>query len=410
MEQIKWKELLMKYKIQIGVAAVVLVIVIAALAGGGGSSAGQENTEETQQAQESEAEEQEPNILEENSHASIERLIQKYCECMANGDVEALEEIVDVLTDEDKESIASRAAFVEAYENVTCYTKNGPVDDSFIVFVCYDMKLINIETSAPDIICLYVGPKDESGNRLIHYGGIDESMQAYVAELEKDPEVQALYDDVRTRYQQAQEQDPTLAEFVQRISGQMAEETEEEAEPVEEEPEETASAEETEEPAEETEETASEEESGGGAVLNRQTRAAESVNLRAEASTDSERLALIYQGEALTQIESYDNGWSKVEYNGQTGYLMTEYLEGGSDAAGTSQEGGEASAEAGTSRNRQTRVLESVNLRAEASPDSERLALLYPGETVTEVESYDNGWSKVEYNGQTGYLMTEYLE
>ena len=99
-----------------------------------------------------------------------------------------------------------------------------------------------------------------------------------------------------------------------------------------------------------------------------------------------------------------------MEYNGQTGYLMTEYLEGGSDAAGTSQEGGEASAEEGTSRNRQTRVLESVNLRAEASSDSERLALLYPGETVTEVESYDNGWSKVEYNGQTGYLMTEYLE
>ena len=47
MEQIKWKELLMKYKIQIGVAAVALVIVIAALAGGGGSSAGQENTQET---------------------------------------------------------------------------------------------------------------------------------------------------------------------------------------------------------------------------------------------------------------------------------------------------------------------------------------------------------------------------
>ena len=147
--------------------------------------------------------------------------------------MDSLEAIVDVLTDEDKASIQSRSAFIEAYENVTSYTKDGPVEDSYIVFVCYDMKLINIETSAPDIICLYVGPKDESGNRLIHYGDIDESMQEYVAELEQDPDVQALYDDVRTRYQQAQEQDPTLAEFIQRISGELTEESAESQETTE---------------------------------------------------------------------------------------------------------------------------------------------------------------------------------
>ncbi|MCD8240843.1 MAG: hypothetical protein LUD73_00100 [Lachnospiraceae bacterium] len=26
-------------------------------------------------------------------------------------------------------------------------------------------------------------------------------------------------------------------------------------------------------------------------------------------------------------IESYENGWSKIEYNGQTGYVMSEFLE-----------------------------------------------------------------------------------
>ena len=95
--------------------------------------------------------------------------------------------------------------------------------------------------------------------------------------------------------------------------------------------------EETEEPAEETADTAeagetaesaeTAEETGEGTVLNRQTRVAESVNMRAEASTDSERLALIYQGETVTQIQAYDNGWSQIEYNGMTGYILTEYLE-----------------------------------------------------------------------------------
>ncbi|MFR5355347.1 MAG: SH3 domain-containing protein [Clostridia bacterium] len=53
----------------------------------------------------------------------------------------------------------------------------------------------------------------------------------------------------------------------------------------------------------------------------------ESVNVRSDATTDSDRIALAYQGDAITEIESYDNGWSKVEYKGQTGYVKTEFLE-----------------------------------------------------------------------------------
>ena len=408
MEQMKWKELFMKYKVQIGVVvAVILVVAVAALAGGG-SAANQESTAE-EAAQGSDAEttedtakavEEEPNELEENNSGSIERLIGQYCECLANGDVDTLATLVDVLTDEEKESIQYRAELIESYDNINCYTKRGLEEGSSIVFVTYDMKLINIETSAPGIICLYVSAKDANGDRKILYGEIDEELQAYVDELERDPEVQALYDDVETRYQQAQEHDPTLAEFIGRISGIVTDETEETEEPAEETAD-TAEAGETAESAETAEET------GEGTVLNRQTRVAESVNMRAEASTDSERLALIYQGETVTQIQAYDNGWSQIEYNGVTGYVMTEYLEGSSASADTS---GEEQSAGTSSESRQTRVTESVNMRAEASTDSERLALIYPGETVTQIQSYDNGWSQIEYNGMTGYILTEYLE
>ena len=195
-------------------------------------------------------------------------------------------------------------------------------------------------------------------------------------------------------------------------AGELTEESAESQETTE-----TTETEETEEPAEETADTAeagetaesaeTAEETGEGTVLNRQTRVAESVNMRAEASTDSERLALIYQGETVTQIQAYDNGWSQIEYNGVTGYVMTEYLEGSSASADTSGEGQSAGT---SSEGRQTRVTESVNMRGEASTDSERLALIYPGETVTQIQSYDNGWSQIEYNGMTGYILTEYLE
>lgn len=324
-----WKDLLTDYRLYLAINVVLLIVIVILLRGGDDAAADQEVVQPpaqeetgggTEQPEETPEASPEPeNNLEENSHASIDRLVEKYCEYIAGGDVEGLEEIVDVLTDEEKESIKNRASFIESFDNVTCYTKNGPVEDSYIVFVCYDMKLINIETSAPDIICLYVGPKDEGGRR-IHYGSIDESMQAYVAELEQDPEVQALYDDVSRRYQEAQENDVTLAEFIQKISGQVAEE---EPEQEEGEPEEGGD-----EPQEEEPEAAEEETPSGEATAqNRETRVNSTVNVRSEQSTESSRVALAYQGDAITQIESYENGWSKVEYKGLSGYVMTEYLE-----------------------------------------------------------------------------------
>lgn len=317
------KNILTDYRLYLALNVVLLIIIVVLLRGGGDTAKEQENPwdpapqetgEEEVQPEESEAEPEPENRLEENSHASIDRLVGKYCEYIASGDVDSLEEIVDVLTEEEKESIKNRSAFIEAFNNVTCYTKNGPVEDSYIVFVCYDMKLINIETSAPDIICLYVGPNGDGGRR-IHYGSVDESMRAYVAELEQDPEVQALYDDVRTRYEAAQESDVTLAEFIQKISGQVAEE--------EEEPE----AEEPQENEEESEAPEEEASTGEAVAQNRETHVKDTVNVRSEPSTESARVALAYQGDAIMQIESYENGWSKVEYKGLSGYVMTEYLE-----------------------------------------------------------------------------------
>lgn len=329
------KNILKRYKTYLVAAALAAVFAC----GCGKKDAAVEAVEgEAAEAALAEEVQAEENNLEENTHSSIDRLIEKYCMSIAEGDVESLAAIVDVLPEEESEKIQYRAAFIESFENIKSYTKNGPVDDSYIVFVCYDMRLINLETLAPDIICLYVSPKDEHGARYIHYGDIDESMQAYVAELEKDPEVQALYDDVSTRYQEAKASDEALAKFISTITGKVAEEPAEEtgntSEEASKESEETsgeateeAAEEEAEEPAGEAAEEEAEEPAGEAIAQNRETRTTESVNVRKEPSTESERLALAYQGDPITQIESYDDGWSKVEYKGLTGYVKTEFLE-----------------------------------------------------------------------------------
>ena len=334
MEQRNMRELLEKYKYYVIGAAVVLVVIIALVAGGRKTETVPEEPQETQEAADQQEQEEEPNELEENSHSSIERLVSKYLDCIVNGDVDALESIVDELSDADKEEVKKLDKAYESYSDLKCYTKKGPDEDSYIVFVCCDMKIAGVETLAPYISCLYIGPKDESGNRYIRYNNVeeDQTLQAYVQELEQDPEVKALYDDVNARYQEALNSDPTLAEFVQNATGKANENTEtaEEEAPVADEAAEQEDAQEEtgEEPgAEEQNEEPAEEEAPAAEAQNRETRVTESVNIRSEASTDSDRIALAYQGDAITQIESYDNGWSKVEYKGETGYVKTEFLE-----------------------------------------------------------------------------------
>ena len=334
MEQRNMRELLEKYKYYVIGAAVVLVVIIALVAGGRKTETVPEEPQETQEAADQQEQEEEPNELEENSHSSIERLVSKYLDCIVNGDVDALESIVDELSDADKEEVKKLDKAYESYSDLKCYTKKGPDEDSYIVFVCCDMKIAGVETLAPYISCLYIGPKDESGNRYIRYNNVeeDQTLQAYVQELEQDPEVKALYDDVNARYQEALNSDPTLAEFVQNATGKANENTEtaeEEAPAADEAAEQEDAQEETgEEPAaEEQNEEPAEEEAPAAEAQNRETRVTESVNIRSEASTDSDRIALAYQGDAITQIESYDNGWSMVEYKGETGYVKTEFLE-----------------------------------------------------------------------------------
>jgi len=54
---------------------------------------------------------------------------------------------------------------------------------------------------------------------------------------------------------------------------------------------------------------------------------ADSVNIREQATTDSEKIGLALKGEQYRLLEEQTNGWSKIEYKGEEAYIKSEYLE-----------------------------------------------------------------------------------
>lgn len=160
--------------------------------------------------------------------------------------------------------------------------------------------------------------------------------------------------------------------------------------------------------------------------VNESVTAKKLVNLRKLPSVEHEDATVIAQlehGDVAVRIGISDNGWSKLTYQGETCYAVTSYLEplGGSTAENTvntepaapeTPEAVQIQTQFELIQDRVTAKVE-VNLRTLPSvedPRCEVVATLKNGEVVTRTGiNRDVGWSRVEYQGQTLYCVSNYL-
>lgn len=396
LSKIKWKDLDHKKvycAIAILIVVIVLIVVLIVNAVSGGKDEQSENEQEPVTVAEEAVPEKEENPLEVDAYPEINTLIETYFQGLSEGDTDLVAGTVDVLSDEEKRTIEKKKDYIESYNNIICYTKKGLEDNTYVVFASYEMKIYNIETSAPGIMALYVCTADD-GSFYIYNGEAPEELTDYVLELAAQEDVAAVISDVDTRYQELIAADEDLGKFAETMLQSQEEETEEEEPEAPAETEETADAQETTDTGEPF-----------------TTTVTSNVRIREERSTDSAILDTLAAGTGVTVYANYEDGWSRIDYNGTAGYCMTEYLES-TEGASTAQTSGEAGEEeaSGETVNKQMQFKETVRIRADRSTDSERVATGYAKELVTVLESYSDGWSKIEYNGTTGYCMTEFLQ
>lgn len=156
--------------------------------------------------------------------------------------------------------------------------------------------------------------------------------------------------------------------------------------------------------------------------VDEQVTAKEYVNLRLLPSVEHEGAEVIGQlknGEIAHRVGISDNGWSKLEYNGATCYAVSSYLTAIEGTAAQTQptEQSQAAVEIQTqfeTVNDQVTAKVKVNLRnipSVDSPDSQVIATIVNGDVVTRTGiNRDLGWSRVEYNGQTLYCISNYVK
>lgn len=104
-----------------------------------------------------------------------------------------------------------KASFVESYDDIHIYTKEGRYRGTYVVFVAYDMKIKDIYTKVPGLGTVYVEDDEEGGCRIIA-DVKDQEIKEYIQMVAQHEDVQKLMTKTQKAYQEAVRSDALLQE------------------------------------------------------------------------------------------------------------------------------------------------------------------------------------------------------
>lgn len=362
--------------------------------------------------------------FEVDAHQEVNDLINRYYAAYSSGNVDEVTSCATPVSENEKSYIEVFSQYVDAYQGVKCYTKQGLDANSYLVSVYVEIKFTGVETAAPGLDFFYVRTNEDGTlyidnlysqyNLKIKESALDTSIQSLIGEFENSEDVKALQQEVQAKYDTAVASDEKLAEVITTtlpnaitewagtIVSESTENVQEETEGTETLPEETETPDE-EVPQEEVPEEKPE-------VKQETVYALDTVNVRAEADTDSERLGSLAAGAAIARTGT-EGEWSVVDFGGQTGYIKTEFLTtDSSQVEETAEEGNEDTHSNSIAEGTVITLDDSVNIRSGMSETADKIGTAYSGEKVTVIMSYAEGWTKVNWNNKTGYIKTSLLQ
>ncbi|WP_455618876.1 SH3 domain-containing protein [Eisenbergiella sp.] len=289
--------------------------------------------EENGQAEETK-EETEP--LLENAYPEVNELITEYYAALQSEDLETVKSLFDYSEDKELLRMQENSSHIESYNNIVCYTKSGLEPDSYVVYACYDVKFVGFDTLVPGLTPFYVS-KNEEGSFYIHDWEHDPEAAAYANKVTAQEDVIALYDRIRTGAEEKKAEDEALSGFLagyvddMKVAVGEALTEQKNAPESSEAPEGNTNSQEGDKPANEgtgtSEPAQSPTQPSSGKVPNSgEFTVSETVNVRKSANENSDRIGVCYAGDKLEILMKQADGWTRVKFQGETGYVKSDVL------------------------------------------------------------------------------------
>ncbi len=336
--------------------------------------------------------------LTENTDPDLVALIDNYYAAYMNGDVEGIRSISNYLEETEAIRIEAMSEYIVDYPEKTIYTKPGPMNNSYLAYVYYKMVVNNFEEQIPGMETFYVCTNEE-GKLYLNEGEVSDEELEYISTLATQEDVVELYNRVNVECSDVFLKNENLYYYIMEIVNEVQKTTGETlAEQMGNAGESTDSSESfvevTGTVAQMPDPTAIPVE--GTSTETVYAKATTTVNVRSSDSENADKVGKVSRGTKVEVTEQRVNGWTKVKADGVEGFIKSEYLQlpnvaGNVEVVGT------------------VTAIENVNVRTAADENADRLGILAGGEVV-DLLARENGWCKINYGGQIGYVKEDYVQ
>lgn len=326
----------------VGIGCLIVVVVVCAIAIGVKSMRSKKAANKDQALSSQE--------YETDQYSEINTLIENYYAAYASGNTGEMIKYANPISDKEKSYINMYSQYIEKYDNITCYTKTGADDHSFIVSVAFDLKYKNVDTTAPGLDFFYV-TTNESGDYYIdnvyspfnlqyQENPMDDTIRQLITDYQNGEDVIALQANVQTRYEDAVNSDENLKNMVENtIANAVNEWNTQQQQEADQKAQEAANQVAAQEQQQQAADQAAQQQQAADQAAQQQPStdtteteqkawvyATETMNIRQEPNEQSAVLASAIKGAELRQLAVTANGWSKVKTGSIVGYVKTEYV------------------------------------------------------------------------------------
>lgn len=333
--------------------------------------------------------------LTENTDPELVKLIDTYYTACAQGDIESIKKIINHLDETKALFISAKSEYVEDYQDKVVYSKPGPKPDSYLLYVYYKMKFTGFEDTVSGMD-LYYACKNADGSYYLNDAELSDEEKKYIDKASSQEDVLELNNRVEVECKETLTRNEELFLYIQEVLKEAQKST---GEAIADQMKEEQQPDATEEPSvENADEPVATPVPEGGNVNAEPiyAKTTTTVNVRASDSEQADKVDKVTGGTKLEVLEQKVNGWSKVKIGKTEGYIKSEFLQLLNAASNE--------ATIGT-----VTATSNVNVRMAASETADRLGVLAGGEVV-DLLGRENGWCKINYNGQIGYVKEDFVQ
>lgn len=156
-------------------------------------------------------------IYDTNTNLDINILVSSYLDALVGCKQEELKGyVLEPSVFDNMAPYQEKAKYIQAYENINCYTVDGYEENTTIVYVISNLNIKEVLSKPLDIQTLYV--RNIDGNYLVDNRAKDDATIQYIAEKTENKDIQGLYKAVQDNINHCLETDETFKDFYNTIN------------------------------------------------------------------------------------------------------------------------------------------------------------------------------------------------